>query len=526
MPFRRGPLARRRARGRSRRRRRRGTTRRARCARSASASSGSIAPRSVVPGGADDRDHVLALGRRVERVERHRAGRVGLDADHGLGAEPEQRGGAADAVVRGRARRRSASRFGGQAVACGRPRRRGRAPAAARAGSRPSRPSSSRRSRCAPEPVLAREPADERVLDERRRGRGVEGVHRLVRHADRPARPRRRRSAARGAGARPCAGRRAGCRRRAPARASSSTCSSGAPSSGHGSIAATAAASSRGRERRARAGQRRRERDERVDAPPSSRRAAPRARRGRARHEQGVRSSPHAVRSVQRFGRARGGRRAAPLARGAALAPPQRRPRRRRAARTARAGHSAAPVKSGKTTTGGPHGALRVDLEPAAEAAAALGEHEPGARAEREQGEQRRRAAAGCGAGPRPSARRRAGSAATSGTPGNAAAQAGGGEQRDDEQLRADDAEQQPGARLGLAAGERDARELVAPRAVQQPAGEEHEREQRRPAQQPGVAIQPQPGEPRQPLDVAERQLRQARRAPPRAASGRRRSGR
>ena len=34
------------------------------------------------------------------------------------------------------------------------------------------------------EPVLAREPAHERVLDERRRGGGVERVHRLVRQAD------------------------------------------------------------------------------------------------------------------------------------------------------------------------------------------------------------------------------------------------------------------------------------------------------------------------------------------------------
>ena len=73
------------------------------------------------------------------------------------------------------------------------------------------------------------------------------------------------------------------------------------------------------------------------------------------------------------------------------------------------------------------------------------------------------------------------------------------------------------GARLGLAPRRRDARELVAARAVEQPAGEEHEREQRRPAQQADLAVQPQPREPRHPLDVAE-QRRAAPRCPPSAA--------
>ena len=210
-------------------------------ARSASASSGSIAPRSVVPGRADDRDHVLAGRLRVERLERHRAGRVGLDADHGLGAEAEQRRRAADAVVAG---------LGGddppgvarQAVAAhvrARPVAGQQQPEQVRGGAAHRHHAGA----VLAQPVLAREPA---------RPGGPRRTSPRARRRRRPstgwsARPRARRprprSAARGAGERRSAGRRgAGCRRARPA-GPRARGASGAPSGGHGSSARAVSAS-------------------------------------------------------------------------------------------------------------------------------------------------------------------------------------------------------------------------------------------------------------------------------------------
>ena len=140
---------------------------------------------------------------------------------------------------------------GRQAVARARSRPPGRAPAAARAGSRPSRPSSSRPSRSAPSPCSRASQRDERVLDERRRRRGVEGVHRLVGHADRQLGRGGRRSAARDAGARPSAGRRAGSRRRASARGPRAPARAAHPAQGTDRSSAPLPRALRARSRRA-----------------------------------------------------------------------------------------------------------------------------------------------------------------------------------------------------------------------------------------------------------------------------------
>ena len=148
--------------------------------------------------GADDGDHMLAASMLVEGVESRARPGVGGDADHRLGAEPEQRGGAPDAVVRGGAGH-------DPPVVLREPSRRTSSPARSRASSSPSRFDAVPPIVITPDRCAARasaRAADERVLDERGRGRGVERVHRLVGHADRRARPPRPGSAAPGAGGR------------------------------------------------------------------------------------------------------------------------------------------------------------------------------------------------------------------------------------------------------------------------------------------------------------------------------------
>ena len=134
------------------------------------------------------------------------------------------------------ARRHDPPLVGRQPVGVARP-----SPARSRASSSPSRFDAVPPIVITPEPAVAeavqlREPRDERVLHERARGRGVEGIHRLVGDADREF--------GRGGGDQRRGvevGDRAGSpSRMPPARIgamSSRTCSSGAPSSGSGSSA-------------------------------------------------------------------------------------------------------------------------------------------------------------------------------------------------------------------------------------------------------------------------------------------------
>ena len=177
------PLARARGRGRSRPRRRRGTTRRARprgrrapragrsrrgrscppCRRTRSRARPSIAASSAVE---RQRAGARRWGRRSRPRCRARAARPSGGCCRGC---------AADATIR--------QSLGGT------PSRRTFSPARSRASSSPSRfeavpPIVITPEPSAAEPVLARQPAHERVLDVGRGRRGVEGVHRLVGDAD------------------------------------------------------------------------------------------------------------------------------------------------------------------------------------------------------------------------------------------------------------------------------------------------------------------------------------------------------
>ena len=109
---------------------------------------------------------------------------------------------------------------------------------------------------------------------------------------------------------------------------------------------------------------------------------------------------------MQCLGGARGGRGAAPVARARAVRATIGPPRRRRAARSSSRAHSAAPSKSGKASTAGPHGALPLST-------ASRPSRRPGAPAntshvvapEREQGEHRAEQPWDVAQTPRPSAR-------------------------------------------------------------------------------------------------------------------------
>ena len=171
---------------------------------------------------ADDRDHVLVVW--LDRVAgRHRAGRVGRDADHRVGAEAEQRRRAADAVVRGRRRRRSASRSAAarrRATFCSGAVAREQQPEQVRRGPahrHHARAGSPRPWSCASRVTSA---SSTNVAGRRR----VEGVHRLVGHADRELGGRRgdqRRGVEVGDAVRVA---RAGSRRRGSGARSSRTC--------------------------------------------------------------------------------------------------------------------------------------------------------------------------------------------------------------------------------------------------------------------------------------------------------------
>ena len=165
------------------------------CARSAIASSGSIAPASVVPAVA-----TIAIARSPRRCERvegvperrrvHRAARVDGHRQDRSRAEPEHAGRAADAEVRGLRREDAPARGGGRQALLARgadpgPARRGvaREQQTVEVGGRPARAEDAGRARR--EADERREPAHDAILDEGRRGRLVEGVHRLVGCADR-----------------------------------------------------------------------------------------------------------------------------------------------------------------------------------------------------------------------------------------------------------------------------------------------------------------------------------------------------
>ena len=181
--------------------------------------------------------------------------RVGRDADHGLGAEPEQRGRAADAVVRGRGgddppvvgRQPVAAHVLARAVA------RQQQPEQVRG--RPAHRHHARAARA--EPVLAREPA-RRARPPRTSPAGeaskasIDWLVTPTASSAAAAGDQRRGVQVRDA----CAGRRAGCRRRGSARGPRGPARAARPRAGSGSSASRGGVELLGGERRARAGQR------------------------------------------------------------------------------------------------------------------------------------------------------------------------------------------------------------------------------------------------------------------------------